>query len=199
MTNNFDHIAPAYDILSKAVFGGAILTSQLTFLDRLAQNDAVLIVGGGTGELISYLPPVSRVDFVEKSARMLKRARKRRTQNAIRFFERDFFEFEPTTKYDAILCPFFLDCFDQEGLGKVLGLIQRYLKSAGHLFVQDFDSDTLPPVINRLLHLFFRLTVRLEASTLLNIQENIFAHNFSLLEQKEMHQKMIFTSVYRNP
>ena len=78
--DGFDRIAPYYDALKRLVFGNAIHRSQAHFLQRLPQGCRLLIIGGGSGEVLSLLQnvnPLCRIWYVEASSKMLSLASSR--------------------------------------------------------------------------------------------------------------------------
>lgn len=196
--NDFDRVASFYDRLAVLVFGKEILRSQTRFLDQVKASDTVLILGGGTGQLLEYLPKCKQVDFVEKSAKMIRRANSRKVNQSINFINEDFFEYEPDMKFDVIICPFFLDCFNEEHLGKALHKVMDYLKTGGRLIVSDFDQKGTRKILSRLMHLFFRVFASLQSNRLKPIHSKVIAGGFVLIEEDFFYQNMIFSRLYRN-
>ncbi|MEQ9468812.1 MAG: class I SAM-dependent methyltransferase [Ekhidna sp.] len=196
--NDFDHIAPVYDRLARLVFGGDVLKSQLRFLDQVKSSDRVLILGGGTGQLLEHLPKCKEVDFVEKSSKMITRAKSRKSDQAINFIHKDFFEFETNQKYDMIICPFFLDCFNPESLYKALHKTKSLLSEEGKLIVSDFDQKGTGKTLSCFMHLFFRVISNLQSKQLGAIHSEVIAGGFSMIEEEFFNQNMIFSRLYRN-
>ena len=196
--NNFDRIAPVYDSLARLVFGSGILKSQIRFLDHIEWSDRVLILGGGTGELLEYLPKCRQVDFVEKSDKMIARAKSRAVNQPVHFILKDFFEFDSTITYDVILCPFFLDCFNQEYLENGVKKLRRHLKKGGKLIVSDFDEKETGRILSSLMHLFFNVSANLQSKRLKEIHSEIITNEFSMIREDFFNQNMIFSRLYRN-
>ncbi len=196
--NNFDRVAGFYDWMAKLVFGGAILSSQIAFQELIQKNHAVLILGGGSGKLLERLPPVRGVDYIEKSKKMIQLASRRTTLNHIEFHQQDFLHWSFDRKYDAILCPFFLDCFGPENLDRVLTQVTKHLTHGGLLFVADFERKYTPQVLSKIMHYFFAITTNLESKELVHIHEKIESKGLELMNEKFFHQNMIFSRVYRN-
>lgn len=196
--NNFDFIAPFYDQLAKLVFGKALLQAQLIHLTQIEENDHVLILGGGTGRILEQFPICNQIDFVEKSKKMIMLAKKRMVKRHIDFKYCDFFEYKPNRKYDIVICPFFLDCFNQEQLEEVLNKIKLMLSKNGHLLVADFRSTKSNRWILRIMHLFFRLFANLEARYLLDIHQMVISAGFEVEKEKFLHRKQLFSRLYRN-
>ncbi|GAB4248716.1 MAG: class I SAM-dependent methyltransferase [Ekhidna sp.] len=194
MTNNFDSVANFYDRLSSIVFGEEIAKSTQCFLDRIKGNSVVLILGGGTGSLLQHLPECTHIDYVEKSGKMIELAKKRSSQN-VNFIHADFLDFETTDKYDFIVCPFFLDCFNESDLRIVLDKISELLCSRGSLLIQDFDVSRTSKLLSFCMHFFFRITTALDSRKLLPIRDIIVSSGFRELEIRAL-KKGIFSAIY---
>jgi tRNA (cmo5U34)-methyltransferase len=86
IVNDFNGIASVYDALASMVFGKNLIKSQHHFLHVIPDYATVLIVGGGSGELLQTLlqqKPKCQVVYVDASERMIELARQR-VQNAAR-------------------------------------------------------------------------------------------------------------------
>lgn len=195
--NNFDLVAPFYDRLSKVVFRDQLSNAQFVFLNQIRSTDSVLVLGGGTGELLDYIPKCGSIDFLEKSNKMVERAKKRKS-TGISFINEDFLTWEIGSTYDVIICPFFLDCFNDRSLRVVLNKIQTLLKNGGKLIVNDFQSTGSNSFQLSLMHRFFRIFSNLEASFLLNINQIVIEQGFELMEEKFLYRNRLFSRLYRN-
>lgn len=196
--NDFDRIASFYDRLAKWVFGNSILKSQTIFFHLLTKESDVLILGGGSGQLLESMPLVRSIDYVEKSRKMIELARKKHTKSSVTFLNSDFFDWEVEKKYDFIVCPFFLDCFNEINLRKVVEKIKIYLNPIGMIWVADFDSKSTSRTLSSLMHFFFRIASNLEAKKLKDINHEILLQGFEVKDEKFFHQNTIFSRVYRN-
>lgn len=118
--DGFNCIAPYYDFLKRAVFGEAINNSQVYFLARLSHCERILVLGGGSGELLRPLLKLnseSTIWFVEASSEMLRRAGERvkgQQSSRIRFIHGTQNDLPPDVKFDALITNFFLICFKTE-------------------------------------------------------------------------------------
>ena len=194
--NDFDFIAPFYDRLAKLIFGRALLRAQLTHLSELKEKDQVLIVGGGAGELLEHIPFCTSIDFVEKSKRMIRRAKKRLVDRPVNFILEDFLSFESDKKYDVIICPFFLDCFEEQNLKLTINKCKKLLKKEGVLIVSDFEEKYSNKFLLRIMHLFFRVTSRLESNKLKPINDFVVSEGFQLVDEKFLHRNQLFSRLY---
>lgn len=196
--NDFDRIAPFYRRISRLIFGDHLVNAQIRFLEEVKPEDEVLILGGGTGELLKYFPNCSKIHFVEMSHEMIKRASKHNTKGEIKFIEIDFLNFEASNKYDLIICPFFLDCFNEMNLNHVLTKIKSMLKPDANLLVTDFKRTRSNSSTLRLMHFFFRFVANLEAKKLLDINGIVISKGFVLVKEKISHRNQLFSRLYRN-
>ncbi|MEM0938526.1 MAG: methyltransferase domain-containing protein [Bacteroidota bacterium] len=196
--NQFNSIAPYYDFLSRLVFGKKILESQIHFIKKIKKNDNILILGGGTGHLLSYFPKGSQIDYLEKSEKMIQYAEKRKRGLSIRFLHFDFLRFKSDHRYTVVICPFFLDCFRLKNLNLAIEKIKSLLQPHGLLIVTDFEKSQTNKPLSFFMHLFFKLFVNLESKNLKSIHLIISKEGFRVTDEKFFYRKMIFSRVYRN-
>lgn len=194
--NDFDRIAPYYDRLSKLVFGKQLLNASCYHLNRIHSNHKVLLLGGGTGEILPYFPQCQRIDFLEKSGKMIERASARDTANEIHFIHADFLSHDGSEGYDAIVCPFFLDCFNEHNLVQVLAKIRKQMVPEGMLLVSDFAPST-SPLLRVFMHAFFRISAQLESRELKDIHQFILSEGL-VEDEKNLYQNTLFSRLYRN-
>lgn len=197
VVNKFDAVAPFYDQLARFVFGGDILNSQVCFLDEIKPTDSVLIIGGGTGRLLKQLPSCESLTYLDKSTKMLSYAVRDFDQGHFRFIVDDFFDVNLEGVFDVIICPFFLDCFNEENLVGAINRVSSLLAVDGKLIISDFDYQRrsfLMPV----MHWFFRIFSSLESRKLMDIDGFLVRNGFSIEKEKFFRQKMIFSRLYRN-
>lgn len=173
MTSGFDRLAPYYDRLSRLFFGDQILKSQTHFFAMIEGRAKILVVGGGAGAFLPSLAsqPHLSVDFVDKSAEMIRQAKKRLKDPAkINFIEIDFFQFKTENRYDVILMPFFLDMFLQPAIEKTAAIARELSVPAGKMIVTDFLRQenfwSWKSLTVKLMYLFFRFTCQIEAAKL---------------------------------
>lgn len=198
MNNQFDHVAPVYDLLSAMVFGNRLMTVQCFFLDQLSENDKVLIVGGGTGKILKHpaFKRASSIDFLELSEGMIKRAQRySKSLDDVNFIHADFFQH--SGRYDFIICNFFLDCFNEEYLAKACQQLRLMLNPNSRLVVTDFQktSRVKHRLLLKAMLSFFRLFTSLQADELNDIPIAL-AKEFNEVEIKEFSRGFLFSSVH---
>lgn len=200
MKNNFNLIAPIYDRLSFMVFGRTLRDAQIKNLNDVQPACKVLIVGGGTGEVLEWLPNADlHVTFVELSKGMLEKAKIRNgrlDRNKVEFVNTDVMKIQGT--FDLIITNFFLDCFSPEKLQIVLAHLKTLLDSSGQIFVTDFvNSDKLKHrMLLKLMHSFFRIFSSLESKELADIPSAIEQAGFRKIRFQKLEQGFLFNAAY---
>lgn len=192
--NNYDRIAWCYDWLKQLIFGDRLDQASQYFLSDLRPGSSLLILGGGTGKILEYIPQGVEIHYLEKSGKMIQRTQKR-VDRKINFIQADFLTHETEQKYDYILCPFFLDTFNQETLELVVNRIKKLLKRNGVLLVSDFTGKQ--PSLVPLMYMFFRLTTRIQANSLPQIHREILEAGFTHSKSMDSSTQMFFSHCYR--
>ena len=193
--NDFDFIAPFYDRLAKLVFGKSLLEAQLAHISEISEKDHVLVLGGGTGQILEYIPFCQNVDYVEKSKQMIRRAERRQVNLSINFIQQSFLSVELDKQYDIIICPFFLDCFDQSSLNTVVTKIRSMLDNEGKLLVSDFDKERVNKILLKFMLVFFKAVARLGSNKLLCIRSEL-KENFFEEGKITFCKKGVFSGLY---
>ncbi len=196
MKNEFDFIAPYYDHLVSLVFGDELVKSQERFLKMLEKGSEVLILGGGTGKAFKKLDSEFSLTFLDKSKKMLYKASKRPEIQHAEFIQSNFLTWESDLRYDYIIAPFFLDCFNQQHLEQIIIKCKQLLKPLGKLLVADFEYGRINLVFSTGMHLFFKMAAGLESNQLLPISNFILKHNFMVEEEEFFFHHMIFSRSY---
>ncbi len=193
---NFDRVAGFYDHLAKSVFGSQWYQVQTVAARELNQVDQLLILGGGTGVILEELDH-PQITCVEMSAKMIDQAKQRPTNATVKFVNTDFLEWKSDQKFDAIYCPFFLDCFDQKTLDKVIGKMKTLLSSNGDLHVVDFQRGSfLQQLVIWNMITFFKVTSGLKTNSLLNIPGELKKRRFKERLIRLFMKKWIFYRKY---
>ncbi|NQZ75577.1 MAG: class I SAM-dependent methyltransferase [Ekhidna sp.] len=195
--NDFDLVAPFYDLLGRIVFGKSLVRAQLAQINEITPGSSVLILGGGTGEMLTHMGE-SRIVFVEQSKNMIQRAEQRPTVATVRFVNIDFLYFQARSKFDYIVCPFFLDCFDTASLTQVVRKCKSMLASSGRLIVADFEYQRVNSFILNAMHAFFSLMANLQSKKLKPLNEIVLSEGFELVEERFLHRNALFSRLYRN-
>lgn len=202
MKNDFDKVAGVYDPLARLVFGSKLDDAQQFFLNGLEKKANVLILGGGTGRILEWLPKQKELDvtFVELSHSMLEKAKKRDSNaKSTSFIHKN--GLATSGQFNYVITNFFFDCFSQEQLDEMIKHVVSMLDVEGKLFVTDFkDNDRLKDQwINRLMHWFFKLITNLESKALKDISNTIEAHGLVRTAYKSFDRGQIFSAIYERP
>ncbi len=200
MKNDFDRIAPIYDQLAKLVFGVQLDVAQQAFLNEINPKDRVLIVGGGRGKILEWLPRDFglQIDYVELSKKMLQQANARSSAgNDVTFKHQDIHGVQG--HYDIIITNFFLDCFSDFTLENVLLHLKNQLNHNGKFLVTDFypKESAQNRFLLSAMHRFFRMTVGLEAQGLTDIHEKVKGANLSPIKMEFFNSGTVFSAVYQ--
>lgn len=173
-------LAPMYDIAARVGSLGAIPEAQRALLQALPVIHDLLIVGGGSGLCLRFVPwerVSGRVTFVDIAPGMLRKAR--RAAQALGIAERIQFLQEGVEavgfqrRFDAIYTAFFLDQFFQPRCEAILQLLDAVLSPGGVWLDVDFTSHVqgrsarlYRAVVIPFLYGFFRLFCGIESSSL---------------------------------
>lgn len=180
---NFDRIARPYRILERFTFGGALHRARLHFLPQLHSHKRALILGDGDGRFTAALlaaNPHIHADAVDVSSTML-RMLTARTQGAhptaafrLRTYAADALTLDlPDARtYDLVVSHFFLDCFRQAELERLVVRIRPHLAPDSTWVLSDFR---IPPagllrlparILLRALYFGFRVLTGLRTTRL---------------------------------
>jgi len=174
---NFNCLAQSYRWLEYAAFGLSLERCRFDLLGWLDNAQHVLTLGEGDGRFVAELihrNPGVRVDCVEGSARMIDLARVRLPREAqVTFHHADARTWKfPQARYDAVVTCFFLDCFSDETLSRLIPSIAASIRPGGDWFVAEFRQPRkgIPSWRARfwlaLMYYFFRRVTRMEARCL---------------------------------
>jgi ubiquinone/menaquinone biosynthesis C-methylase UbiE len=197
MKNDFDRIALIYDLIARLFFGSVWKKVQLAPMDHLTNSNQILIVGGGTGKILEGFHKDQHIVYVERSIKMLDQAMKRSVQCRVDFVHDDYLYWKPEVKFDAIVFPFFLDCFQETELDRILTKSHKELSKKGALHVTDFVKNRWHQnFLIRFMHLFFRIVTGLSSSKLLDIQSHVLKNDFRLSFETSFYQHWIFYRIF---
>lgn len=196
--NNFNFIAPFYDKLASLVFGNTLFESQIYFLTEIKASYKVLIIGGGSGKLLTKISNCESITFLEKSEKMIGLAKKINSNKSIIWLNEDFLRCNLAKKFDLIICPFFLDAFDEGNLEIVISKIKNLLFEDGKLIVTDFQiTKKWHSILVKLMYLFFRILTNYNGKKLINFSDYLVRQGFSIDKKKSFYSENIFSGVFR--
>ena len=204
--NNYDSIADNYDWLSKIVFGQTLVNAQTCLLTHIAAGSNVLIVGGGTGWILSEIAKVHAsgltITYVEISQKMIVLAKKHDVKSNKVFFENKAIEeFKSDEKYDIIFTAFLFDNFKSEKIETVFNHLNNLLKSDGKWLFADFHIDENSKSWQKLLLnsmlFFFRVVCNIEARNLVAVDPFFSRNCFKKSFAHRRYKGFIESSVYQ--
>ncbi|HYJ65914.1 MAG TPA: methyltransferase domain-containing protein [Parafilimonas sp.] len=206
MGNNYNSIANIYDVLSRIVFGKSIMKAQIFLLKYIPENSRVLIVGGGTGWILSELSKMYEkgieITYVEKSAKMIALSKQKNIQhNSVEFINAGIEEFPTGKKFDIIFTAFLFDNFLPEKIEFVFSKLNQLLKPNGLWLYADFMNDKMnskwwQKFLLKTMYLFFKITCNIETQQLINMN-SYFSGDYNKLSEKYFYSGFIKSVVYK--
>lgn len=201
IAKGFDRLAPVYDGLSKFVFGNALQQAQEYLLSSLIASDSVLILGGGSGDLLKSLlrqHPQIMVDYIDISPKMIELA-KEKTQNpsTVNFIvgtEQNI----PNQNYTVVITNFYLDLFENHTLEHIVEKIKTHVSPNAHWLVADFVSEkTWHKTMLWVMYRFFRITTGIEPSRLPDWPSALKKTGMQEVNTKKFYRGFIKSSIYK--
>lgn len=202
---HFDRLAFIYDKLVRLVFGSTLKNAQSHYLPRLPEKGHLLILGGGSGwilEEIEKVKPALKVDYVEASQKMLNLAKGRKLKLEVNFIHGNEQMLSSTTKYDALLTPFFLDLFGPLRLLATMSLLDQQLKIGKPWLFVDFYipqkgvKRRFAKGLIYVMYRFFRLLCRIDARKLPDFDQAFEVANYEMREETAFYADMIRSRIY---
>ncbi|MEZ4721554.1 MAG: class I SAM-dependent methyltransferase [Flavobacteriales bacterium] len=171
----FDVVAPFYDACVSLIFGDRLWEIQKKAIVALPKSNHCLIVGGGTGRILRYCIDrelAAKFTYAEPSDKMIAKTRARLNSQelaSVRFVV-DFDHAVSNAKFDLIIFPFVLDCFNEAAISSMISRIegnpQILVVDFNHERIDDFAPSRMQRFFIELLYIFFRLTTHIEARRL---------------------------------
>ena len=208
MSNNYDPVARSYDFLSWLVFGQAEINAQVEMLGYIGPGSRMLIVGGGTGWILEKIAAVQpsglRITYVESSARMMERSRKRNAgSNHVEFVLLPIGEFVAAAPYDCILTGFVFDNFSADQARAVVRQLDPLLCEEGYWLYTDFylpkgkKRKFWKAVLLKVMYLAARIICKVEASQLPDMEPVFGEAGYISVYTSWHYSKFIQSVVYR--
>jgi ubiquinone/menaquinone biosynthesis C-methylase UbiE len=174
---DFNLIAPVYDALAQLVYGKAQQKAQAHFLSVIPIGARVLVLGGGSGWILTELLQKSApayVLYLEPSTKMLQKAKDRFAQTSaeadVEFRLGTEADLLPPETFHVVLTPFVLDLFTPEEALAMMKRLSRALRPNGLWLHTDFHAVPAPPFWQKALlwgmYRFFRLISHISAKSL---------------------------------
>jgi ubiquinone/menaquinone biosynthesis C-methylase UbiE len=207
MSNNYDPVARYYDFLSWLVFGQTEINAQVELLGYVTPGGRMLIVGGGTGWILEKIATVQpsglRITYVESSARMMERSRKRNCgQNSVEFVQLPIEEFAAAAPYDCILTGFLFDNFSADKARAVVRQLDLLLREGGHWLYADFylqkgKRKFWKAVLLKAMYIAARIICKVEAKQLPDMEMIFGEAGYAAVYTSFHYSKFIKSVAYR--
>ncbi len=199
----FDKIANVYDGLAQLVFGKSIRQAQKVFLGDVPTQSKVLILGGGTGWLLTQLlelKPQCEVWYIEASEKMLELSKiKIQDSDRVHFIHGTENSIPSGIQFDVVITNFYLDLFTYESLDSVLIKIKKEIKPNALWLATDFivGRKWWQFTLLRMMYRFFRIMCHIEATELPDWNQILAKMGLQKMKSTLFFGGFIETAVYR--
>jgi ubiquinone/menaquinone biosynthesis C-methylase UbiE len=210
LKKSFDRVARIYQPLEYLLLGRTLERARFAHLEHLREARDVLILGEGDGRLLLQLlniAPQCRVDVVERSEQMLRRAQARVNSRRVQWLHADASQPEWAARIsspkDAIVTAFFLDCFSNTKLEALIGRLHRQLRPDGLWLNIDFaiPASGWRRWHARLwvasLYLAFGALTDIDAHTLVDPSKHLRALGMRREHHEGLRADLVFSEVWR--
>lgn len=200
--NAYNTVARFYDFTKRMVFGRTLDKAGVYYVNEWRELQNVLIIGGGTGQILHDLSPHSNITYVEASSEMIRLARKRPVPCQVSFVHSDILDFQTDEKYDLVLLNFFLDLFTEDEITRQLKHIRPFIHPDTQIVITDFkpieeqDSRWKRLVLRSTL-LFFAFTTGHRHKRVFNIRNAVKHANYQQVKSKDCALGMVFASIWK--
>jgi ubiquinone/menaquinone biosynthesis C-methylase UbiE len=199
------------------IYGKSIVRAQTCFLGIIPPFSKVLILGGGTGWLLTELlreHPTCDVWYIESSANMLSMTMKKNGHpGRVHFIlgtEKDIpispitigaSVGGPTSGFDIVITHFFLDLFAPLTLRSAVQKISQASKPSALWMVADFvdEGKWWQRILLNIMYSFFRRTCRIEARMLPPWGDILVQSGLGIVQRRLYYAGFIESAVYRLP
>lgn len=213
---SFDRIAPVYNLLGHLAFGGNLRRAQQYFLSVIPPNSHVLIIGGGSGEIVLDLldrAEVRQLTYVEASAVMLHQTKKRIadyqqahptvSMPSVTFINGTERDLKSTAKYNAVITNFVLDMYQGAALDEMMLRVDCLLVPSAVWIFTDFRYSSQPrkrrwqKPLAKLMYLFFKIIANIRMQSLPNYTTYFAKLGWQVRQHQSFFGDFISSRVYR--
>jgi ubiquinone/menaquinone biosynthesis C-methylase UbiE len=183
------------------VFGKSIIESQQFFLGEIQEHARVLILGGGSGWLLSELlriKPNCEVWYIDASEKMIALSRQKNPEHRVHFIHGTELDIPVAIRFDAVITNFYLDLFTNDQLKKAVERIQSSLNAGALWIVTDFvDGKWWQRMMLGVMYWFFRILCQIESQRLPEWSELMENAGIKEMESKFFYGDFIKTARFQ--
>lgn len=197
---SFDTLAPHYRWMEWLFARGKMQRCRTAFLQSIPAPGHALLCGEGNGRFLESFCrqfPASHVTVLDSSEAMLHQARENLSRAGldkarVSFVLEDVLSWEPPeATFDLIVTCFFLDCFREEDLRRIMPRIARAAKPQAQWLYADFQVSG--SVLSRLrshltvqfLYAFFTRVTQIKAHALVSPEPFLLQAGFTRRQRRE--------------
>src|SRR5258707_4902020 len=201
-SNDFNKIAFLYDRIARLVYSKRIIDSQKYFLNKIPMDSNILILGGGTGWILTEIFKIKNevnICYIEASERMIAMAKEKfENDNRVQFIhgtENDI----PSRKYfDVVVTNFYLDLFPDDSLKIALETIKKSTTEKTQWIITDFvNNEWWQSMMLKLMYFFFRVTCIIAAQKLPDCRKGLQNVGGNEIDSKNYYGNFIQTSLFQ--
>jgi ubiquinone/menaquinone biosynthesis C-methylase UbiE len=204
MATGYDNTTWFYERLSKLIFGQAQIKAQEYYLSQIKPGWHILIIGGGTGEILESLtrlhPSGLSITYIEVSAKMMALSQKRNTgNNSMVYITKGIEQAEVPDLYDVVITAFLFDNFSEVNLAAAFTKIDQHLKTGGLWLNTDFQltGPLWQKVMLKSMYLLFNVLGAIDVTGLPDVEKQLLRHNYVKKGEKTNYKKFISTKYYQ--
>jgi ubiquinone/menaquinone biosynthesis C-methylase UbiE len=197
---NADPIARWYRWLEYVGFGRALERRRCAFLGYVRDAQRILVLGEGDGRFLVKLVEQNRgasIDYVDLSRRMLEIARER-AGDRVNYLHGNALTMPlPQNEYDLIVTHFFLDCFEEAELERLIDRIACAAQRNARWLISEFrNSSGWSRAIIRMLYFFFGVTTGLKTSRLTDHRPMLEQRGFRLVCEQKARAGLLISELW---
>jgi SAM-dependent methyltransferase len=210
---SFDRLARHYSWLEWVLAGQRLQSCRTAFLPQAIGARTIMLAGEGHGRFLSELCLANRMASIcclDASAKMICVAKQRLKRIGVQSKRVDFhavplLDFEPVETFDLVVTQFFLDCFDEPELERVVAKLSAKLNPGGKWIIADFQ---VPPAgwrsyraraILALAYGFFRAVTQLRATCIIDPAPYLVRERLRKVNRKEFNFGLLYAELWEKP
>jgi ubiquinone/menaquinone biosynthesis C-methylase UbiE len=204
---NCDPIARVYRWFEYAAFGRELERRRFRFLAETRDARRALVLGDGDGRFLARLlgnAPDVRVELVDSSKVMLDLARYRAGSPRVTYHHSDARTLAlPRSQFDLIVTHFFLDCFDEDDLRRLVHGVSGAAQPGAMWVISEFRQPASgwraawAWLWLRVLYFFFGVATGLKVRRLTDHRPLLDACGFQLEQVEEVWFGLLASEVWR--